>query len=42
VPTDLADPPVWRRRIEQFAHAVFPSSCADLLAVTGGEPAGVA
>jgi hypothetical protein len=29
-------------QIEQFAHAVFPSSFEELVAVTGGEPADVA
>jgi hypothetical protein len=29
-------------QIEQFVHAVFPSSYRELLAVTGGEPADVA
>ena len=28
--------------VEQFAHAVFPSTFAELVAVTGGEPADVA
>jgi hypothetical protein len=31
-----------RCQIEQFAHAVFPSTFAELIAVTGGEPADVA
>ena len=31
-----------RCRIEKFAHAVFPSNFAELLAVTGGEAADVA
>jgi hypothetical protein len=26
-------------QIERFAHAVFPSTYAELLAVTGGDPA---
>ena len=29
-------------QIEQFAHAVFPRTYAELVAVTGGEPADVA
>lgn len=29
-------------QIEQFAHAVFPTTYAELVAVTGGEPADVA
>jgi hypothetical protein len=37
----------WRRvtkwcQIEQFAHAVFPTTFAELVAVTGGERAEVA
>jgi hypothetical protein len=31
-----------RRQIEQFAHAVFPTTYTELLAVTGGEAADVA
>jgi hypothetical protein len=31
-----------RRQIEQFAHAVSPSTFAELVAVTGGESADVA
>jgi hypothetical protein len=30
------------RQIEQCAHAVFPSTFAELVAVTGGAPADVA
>ena len=29
-------------RIEQFPHAVFPTTFAELVTVTGGEPADVA
>jgi hypothetical protein len=28
--------------VEQFPHAVFPTTCAELVKVTGGEPAYVA
>ena len=31
-----------RRHIEQFPHAVFPSTFAELVKVTGGQPADVA
>jgi hypothetical protein len=30
------------RQSEQFAHAVFPTTFAELVKVTGGEPADVA
>jgi hypothetical protein len=29
-------------QIEQFAHTVFPGTCDELVAVTGGQPADVA
>jgi hypothetical protein len=29
-------------QITHFAHAVFPSTCTELVKVTGGEPADIA